>query len=73
VKTRAVLLTSSGAVHRVVSDSNGGDVTKCGQRYSNRWASVSPKQALVFSLEHCADCWNEREHQWQHFVEGIAP
>lgn len=70
MKTRAVLLASSGAVHRVVSDSNGGDVTKCGQHYT-RHAKVTPLQALVWPVAPCGDCWREREHQWQHFVEGV--
>jgi hypothetical protein len=71
VKTRAVLLNRTGSVHRVLIDSNGNDVTACGQRYQ-RHVQVAPKQALVYSLAGYGDCWTERERQWQHFVEGTG-
>lgn len=70
--TRAVLLTSSGAVHRLSVNANGAEITACGQAVE-RAGPVTPQQALVYRLVHCAHCWREREHQWQHFVEGIAP
>lgn len=67
--TRAVLLTSSGAVHRVVIGPDGADKTACDQTY-HRHAQVSPVQALVYPLVACDlfDCWPQG--RWQHFVEG---
>lgn len=69
--TRAVLLASSGAVHRVIVGPDGADQAKCGQRYQNA-SLVSPAQARVYGLSPCGGCWREREHQWQHFVEGVT-
>lgn len=69
--TRAVLLTYSGAVHRVVSR-DGADQTACGQTY-RRHAQVTSKQALVFSLPEChgGECWPPGA--WRHFLEGTSP
>lgn len=67
--TRAVLLTSSGAVHRVIVGSDGADQTACEQKYA-RHSQVTPKQALVFSLAACQVCWPDV--RWRHFVEGIT-
>lgn len=56
---RAVLLTSSGAVHRVIVGSDGADQTACG-RPLTRAALVSPVQALVWHVPPCSDCWEAR-------------
>jgi hypothetical protein len=68
--TRAVLLTSSGAVHRVV-DSNGTDMTACGETYQKA-IPVTPLQALVHALPECHGplCWSPG--MWEHFKEGIG-
>lgn len=67
--TRAVLLTSSGAVHRVAIGPDGADMTACGQTYQ-RYRDVSPLQALVFSLPECHGglCWPMGA--WHHFIDG---
>lgn len=68
--TRAVLLTSSGAVHRVIVGSDGADETACGERYGQH-VQVTPNQALVYGLPECHGglCW--KPGQWQHFVERL--
>lgn len=70
--TRAVLLTSSGAVHRVIVGSDGADRTACGQTI-RRHVQVSPLQALVYRLPEChgGECW--RPGAWEHFKEGTSP
>lgn len=70
--TRAVLLTSSGAVHRVIAGPDGGDQTACGERYG-RHVPVTPNQALVYNLPECHSgwqCWGRG--MWNSFREGVG-
>lgn len=69
--TRAVLLTPSGAVHRVIVGGDGADMTACGHQY-DRHVQVTPLQALVYHLPECSGgrCWGIG--MWNSFKEGIG-
>lgn len=71
MKTRAVLLTREGLVHRVLIQSDGTDGTGCGQRYQ-RGAPVRAVQVIVYHLDECQlpGCWEP--NRWKKFVEDTS-
>lgn len=74
MKTRAVLLTRAGLVHRVLIQPDGSDGTGCGVKYAIKHMQavpVTPLQALVYHLEGCqsTECW--KPGGWKVFVEGV--
>lgn len=70
--TRAVLLSRTGNVHRVIVQGDGADGTGCGMKFAKgRYVYVRPVQALVYHLGECQTpgCWTVNG-SWRRFLEG---